>query len=391
MSVKIIVLHRISNKKLQYEQVLCHREHEVIYLCLSKADASLPPYARCIVIPGNHFDEALLVEQYEHLLRSSDVLIARSEFDLIVGARLRERFGICGEHTKDVMPYRNKLMMRELADQAGIVQPDFFTVSEFSEREGLTGLFVLKPHSEAASNGIVVGHISEIQQAIAQLTAPSSYLVERFTTGNIWHIDGWRYQGEVQGCVPSLYLGNCLEHAEGAPLGSIQQPLTETLLTLTQNILDALGGSNGSFHLELIEVEAGHYHFLEVASRVGGAGVAQTFALRTGVNLYHVDLCLALGQTITYDVLTDKAPFYGWFVYTPTITPQKRKVEAALKHAEPHLHSYTYTPNYVSFAHQNSYAEEANLLTGVTVGSVEQMTNTLDTLFKFCERNEAAA
>ncbi|KOO15156.1 hypothetical protein AKJ18_09130 [Vibrio xuii] len=389
--MKIIVLHRISNKKLQYEQVLCHREHEVIYLCLDKADASLPPHARCIVIPGNQFDEALLVEEYEHLFRSSDVLVARSEFDLIVGARLRERFGICGERVKQVMPYRNKLMMRELADRAGIAQPEFFTVSAFSKCEGLAGRFVLKPHSEAASNGIIVGHMSEIQQAIAQLTEPSTYLVERFMTGNIWHVDGWRYQGEVQGCVPSRYLGNCLKHAEGVPLGSVQQPLTEALLTLTQNILDALGGGDGSFHLELIEVEPGHYHFLEVASRVGGAGVAQTFALRTGVNLYHVDLCLALGRTIAYDALTGVAPFYGWFVYTPTITPQKERVEAALEHAEPHLHSYTYNPDYVSLAHQNSYAEEANLLTGVTVGSVEQMTHTLDAFFKLCQIDEVAA
>lgn len=389
--MKIIVLHRISNQKLKYEEVLCHRNNEVVYLCLGKADSSLPPFARCIVMPGDRFDEALLVEQYEQLFRSADVLIARSEFDLIIGAQLRERFGIRGETVQQVMPFRNKLMMRELAEQSNIAQPEFYSVEAFLQREDLVGRFVLKPHSDAASNGITVGDSLDIKQAIGRLEDPTTYLVERFTTGKIWHIDGWRQVGRVKGCVPSQYLGNCLEYAEGIPLGSVQQPLTEEVLALTQDILDALGGSDGSFHLELIEFEPGYYHFLEVASRVGGAGVAETFSLRTGVNLYHVDLCLALGLDVSKTVSSDLAPYYGWFVYTPIHTPAKESVEAALKQVEPNLHSYTYNPDYVSLQNQNSYAADANLITGVSVGSVEQITETLDELFKLCQIDEVAA
>ena len=389
--MKIIVLHRISNQKLKYEEVLCHRDNEVVYLCLGKADTSLPAFARCIVLPGTRFDDALLIEQYEQLFRSADALIARSEFDLIVGAQLRERFDIPGETVQQVMPYRNKLMMRELAEKSNIAQPEFYSVEAFLKRDNLVGRFVLKPHSDAASNGITVGDSFEIKQAITQLDNPTTFLVERFTTGKIWHVDGWRQAGRVQGCVPSQYLGNCLEYAEGVPLGSVQQPLTKDILALTQDILDALGGSDGSFHLELIEFEPGRYHFLEVASRVGGAGVAETFALRTGVNLYHVDLCLALGLDVSTTSSSDLAPYYGWFVYTPTQIPAKESVEAALKQAEPNLHSYTYNPDYISLQNQNSYAADANLLTGVSFGSIEQITETLDELFKLCQIDEVAA
>lgn len=386
--MKIIVLHRISNQKLKYEEVLCHRKNEVVYLCLGKSDTSLPPFARSIVVPGERFDEAVLVEQCEKLFRAADVLIARSEFDLVIGAQLRERFGIPGETVQQVMPYRNKLMMRELAEQSKIAQPEFYSIEAFLKRDDLVGRFVLKPHGDAASNGITVGDCLEVKQAIAQLDYPDTYLVERFTPGKIWHVDGWRQAGRIRACVPSQYLGSCLEYAEGAPLGSVQQPLTKGVFAFTQDILDALGGSDGSFHLELIEFEPGHYHFLEVASRVGGAGVAETFALRTGVNLYHVDLCLALGIDVSTTVSLDLAPYYGWFVYTPTQIPAKGSVEAALKQAEPNLHSYTYNPDYISVQNQNSYAAEANLLTGVSVGSVEQITETLGELFKLCQMDE---
>lgn len=84
---------------------------------------------------------------------------------------------------------------------------------------------------------------------------------------------------------------------------------------LLRQTLAALGQAQGCFHFELIQDEAGRVHFLETACRVGGAGVADTFALRTGLNLYHIDLQYQLHGEITQQAVPLTDTHYGWFVY----------------------------------------------------------------------------
>jgi biotin carboxylase len=60
-------------------------------------------------------------------------------------------------------------------------------------------------------------------------------------------------------------------------------------LALTQRtsaLLDALGHTDGVCHAEYIRAEDGTFNFLEVASRVGGAHIAEMVEEATGVNLW---------------------------------------------------------------------------------------------------------
>ncbi|MFM4720818.1 ATP-grasp domain-containing protein [Aeromonas bivalvium] len=378
--MNIVILHRLPYGKIRYDQVIDQGTHRVDYLCLPGGQADLPPGSHHHEVAS--FEAEELARQCAPLLRAADRLIARSEYELLAAALLRERFAIPGDRPAAILPLRDKWAMRLRCRAADIPQPDFWSLEAFARLPDGPGCFVLKPRLEASSTGIVMGDRQKLLGAIGQLTRPDDYFVEAFIPGSICHLDGFLRDGEVVQSITSRYVGNCLDYAGGAPLGSVQiapQPQMETLLRQT---LAALGQAQGCFHFELIQDEAGRVHFLETACRVGGAGVADTFALRTGLNLYHIDLQYQLHGEITQQAAPLTDTHYGWFVYPAHHRGETQRIHFDHGRWGALLHSWHQATPVAARPGSISYATGATPLSGIVQGRAETLPLALGALLE---------
>lgn len=342
------------------------------------------------VLDSSQFDTEEICARLTEVLERCDRLIARSEYDLVPAALLRERFSIVGDKPDAVLPMRDKLLMRRLCRTASILQPGFWTLDEFQPGPA-SRRYVLKPRMEASSVGISTGTSSEIMAKVERLHDATSFFVEEFVAGRIFHVDGFVSRGKLEAVVTSEYVGNCLDYASGAPLGSTQVPLDAKAIEITQRTLEALGHENGSFHFEGIIDDDGRYHFLEAASRVGGAGVADTFELKTGVNLYHADLRQQLfGEHVRLDV-KENSEFFGWFVYPGHGTDAPLRIEFDPDKWRAYLVSHVCNKVTSRSAAVISYGPHANPLSGVVRGRVGELKGVIESIFSETAVMELAA
>jgi biotin carboxylase len=118
----------------------------------------------------------------------------------------------------------------------------------------------------------------------------SNHLVERFVPGEIYHVEGITWEGDV------LWAG---AHKYGAPpIETMHQGGVFTTRTLERDgeearelraihekTLKVLGMTRGVTHSEFIRAKAdGKFYFLETAARVGGAFIAEVSEFASGVN-----------------------------------------------------------------------------------------------------------
>jgi biotin carboxylase len=381
--MKIVILHRIPFDKIRYDQIIDHQQHEVYYLCLQGHADDLPVGARAIALESHYFDPEQLISDHFAVFDSADRLISRSEYDLLAAAKLREHFAIVGDKTDDIIPLRNKWIMRSRCQQKGIRQPAFWHPLEFIQQTPRAGKFVLKPRTEASSNGIVVGDFAAIKEVSLALDDHEAMLVEEFIDGVIYHFDGWMHKGVPLAFVSSHYIRDCLSFAEGVPLGSVQTITEAAHIDLVVNTLSVLSHQNGSFHFEAIKDREGNFWFLEVAARVGGAGVAETFQLRTGLNLYHADLRYQLFGNPPVCIELINPVYYGWFVYPAHRLNSAYTLNFSAQEWQENLLHYQSNPS-ISSPGTISYSPTTSPLSGVVFGEQMKVAKVIESIFNTC-------
>jgi hypothetical protein len=331
--MKILILHRVPYERIQYERGIDHGIHDVTYLGTKQALATLPAALRhqAVVRPGmrSAFEEALEWRELRH--RQFDRVISLSEYELLDAAKLRELLGIDGPTVHDVALVRDKVLMKSAVGNAGIRIPRFARLRALLEKGAAaqwTGRTVLKPHSGASSEDVVV--FASLADALRAVVTQSTgiprldegtpaldlYQVEEFISGDVLHFDGLLANGQLLTITASRYVATCLAFANGEPLGSFHFPVSEAVRHWVAHVLAAVGIREGSFHLEAIDAPD-DLVFLEVGNRVGGADVVATFELATGVHLPTEELSIlidgkparALPQTQT------STAWHGWFVF----------------------------------------------------------------------------
>ncbi|GAA3841055.1 hypothetical protein GCM10022226_74400 [Sphaerisporangium flaviroseum] len=374
--MNIVILHRIPFSKIRYDLAVDHARHTVRYLTPTTSD-DLPDGLERRVIGVRPDDVRALAKRHADWLSQADRLIARSEYDLLTAACLREEFGIPGDLPADVLPLRDKWLMRVRAARAGIAQPAFWSVEEFRRRPPGGGTYLIKPRLGASSTGIETGDAGQIADWLEAGVDPDEVFVEEFVPGEIWNIDGYVRDGEIGAVVSSVYVGDCLGFAHGSPLGCAQAPDEPEALSLLRATLRALGQRDGCFNFECIRAADGRFLFLETGGRVGGAGVAETFELRTGVDLYQKDLEYQLWGAMKEAPPLTCPDYYGWFVF-----PAHHRVRPATVHFDParfggRLRSFVVNDRPASRYGQISYAPGATPLSGVVQGTAEEVRRTL--------------
>ena len=138
---------------------------------------------------------------------------------------------------------------------------------------------MLKPRQEASAIGIKKIHkADELWPILEQLgDKQSSYLLEKFVPGDVYHVDSVVSENEVLFANVSKYGKPPMKVAQGGgvfttftvPRGSEDD---SALRAINRDLIAALGLLRGVAHAEFIHARAdGHFYFLECAARVGGA------------------------------------------------------------------------------------------------------------------------
>lgn len=330
--MKILILHRVPYFKIEYHRGIDHDRHEVTYFGTEQTLATLPSELRCerVIRPGTYsaFEEAR--DWLAKTPRYFDRVISMSEYELLDAARLREYLSIRGAPVAQVALTRDKPLMKEAVEEAGLRVPRFLPLPRFLENAGQApwgGRTVLKPNRGASSEDVLIfdtpgqaaAAITEGRTGIARLDAGrdiEDLAVEEFVSGPIRHFDGLVQGGEILVLTASEYVGTCLEYAQGWPMGSFQIDFSEETRAWVSRALAAVRLKDGSFHLEAI-VHEGELIFLEVGNRVGGADVVATVELATGIHLPSYELRILLGESLagTLPEPPSDRRWYGWFVH----------------------------------------------------------------------------
>ena len=227
-----------------------------------------------------------------------DCVVALDDFDVEQAAMLREHLRVPGMGDTTSRYFRDKLAMRVRAQEAGLRVPEFVhalnddAIHRFAQE--VPAPWVLKPRSEGSAAGIIkVGSAEELWHRLDELgDARSFHLIERFVPGDVYHVDTITSERETHFAVVSRYGKPPLDVMHSGSLFITRTvpgdaPEAREMTRLTRELLDALGFVRGVSHTEFIRGAAdGHLYFLETASRVGGAHIAEVVEAATGVNLW---------------------------------------------------------------------------------------------------------
>jgi biotin carboxylase len=240
------------------------------------------------------------VQAVTHLARSRkiDRIVALDEYDMETAATLREHLRIPGMGLTTMRYFRDKLAMRMRALDRDVRVPDFVPVVNHADiryyLDHVPGPWVLKPRQEASAIGIKKIHAAaELWPLLEQLgDQQSSYLLEKFLPGDVYHVDSVVSENEVVFSNVSRYGKPPMNVAQGGgifttftvPRGSADD---SALRSINRDLIAALGLVRGVAHAEFIHAHAdGEFYFLECAARVGGAYINEMVEAATGLNLW---------------------------------------------------------------------------------------------------------
>lgn len=303
------VVYLLTNEKLK--DSAWPREHIDHFFYLDTIDNSFETYQK-------------ILQGVAHTMREKkiDRVVALDDFDIEKAALVREHFRIPGMGQTTARYFRDKLAMRVQARDSGINVPPFsplFTDIDITEYLHATAApWVIKPRSEASAAGIKKVHsFQEAWDTIHALGEDRhNFLIEQFKPGDVYHVDGLSIKGDVIFAECSQYLNTPFDVAHG---GGIFRSVTvergsedeKELLAINEAVMTAFGMRFSASHTEVIKCyEDGKYYFLETASRVGGAHLADMVEYATGLNLWRewaeVETDVALGLNYELPELNKK-------------------------------------------------------------------------------------
>ena len=301
-------VYLLTNKKLEDKAWPKESIDEIFYL--ENIDNTFDTYGK--IIQGLAF-----------LMRSKkiDRIVALDDFDVEKAALAREHFRIPGMGQTTARYFRDKLAMRIQALNCSIYVPPFsplFHDVDITEYlQATTAPWVIKPRSEASAAGIKKVHgFQEAWDTIHSLGEERhNFLIEQFKPGDVYHVDSLTVDGKVIFSRCSQYLNTPFEVAHG---GGIFRSVTvahgskdeKALKKVNEQVMKAFGMKFSASHTEVIKCfEDGKFYFLETASRVGGANLAEMVEVSSGINLWRewakIETAVATGGTYELPAVDD--------------------------------------------------------------------------------------
>src|SRR4249920_3653785 len=214
-----------------------------------------------------------------------DRIAALDDFDVELGAMLREHLRVPGMGRTTASRFRDKLAMRMQARTLGIPVPEFSPVFNDQEvadwTERVPPPWVLKPRSSAAAIGIKkVEDRDALWRALdAAGDDRSRCVLERFVPGDVYHVDSIVWGGKVVFEIAFKYGRPPMEVSHQGGIFITRRLLHDSdearaALAMNRTLQEGLGLRRGVSHTEFIrrDARAGQAGEAGGAGQAGGAG-----------------------------------------------------------------------------------------------------------------------
>ena len=245
-------------------------------------------------------DRTALINGVAWLFRNRriDRIVALDDFDVEVGAALREHFRMPGLGDTASRFFRDKLAMRMKAQELGIRVPRFTSLFHHPDvarfLEEVPAPWLIKPRSEASSVGIKkLRSAEEAWEVIHALGDRQSFhVLEQMIPGELYHVDSLTQDGKVAFVEVGSYGRPLLEVAHEGGIYvtrtmSRDSKIAQELVQANAAVLGGFGLRRGASHTEfMMGRDDGKPYFIETSARVGGANISEMVEAATGVNLW---------------------------------------------------------------------------------------------------------
>jgi len=319
----VLILHYGAIGATPYPTWLSDYDGDIVLLAsqqhLQRTGEQIPTegYAYSEAVAG--YETGGQVEQRVlDLVRRFDIdhIVAFQERDLERAAQLRDILGLPGQRMDSVVPFRNKVVMKDALRAAGIRVAEYRAVEcatdivAFVEEYGFP--VVVKPRDSSGSMGL------ETLETRAELDAyldgaddlfavQSNLMVESFVPGSMCHVDGLVIDGRLVFAWPSHYLFRLAAFRtdrSGRKDVTLDpdDPLAARLLEFTDQVLDALPSPRTfAFHAEVFLTPDDELVLCEIACRTGGAAIRPIMRTMFGVDPNEWWLRAELGLPLPLD------------------------------------------------------------------------------------------
>jgi hypothetical protein len=321
-----LIINRFSDDYSRYASYLDDFDAE-LWLISTKIDA-MPgfrahDYKKVDVVPDLEWETVQRVLDANPAAAAAvRHVVAVSEYDLELGAAVREHLGVQGYSSEYIRRFRDKGYSKSLVTGSGVRAPEWMPVKPGMSAQSIDRVWsypvVVKPLAGAASSGVrVCGDRAELQAKLDSLDPALEWEAETFIAGPVYHCDGYAENGVIGYLSTSKYVGSCTSFNEGQPLGSVSVQHTDEARILADGCartLRALGLEHGAFHLEAF-IDRGEFVFLEIGHRPGGGEVLWVTHRYGGVDLMSAAVRLSCGLPALQGGATPPplpAGSYGW-------------------------------------------------------------------------------
>lgn len=281
----------------------CYRQGVNVYLLtrIALRDAQWPRdmIKDCFYMPEfTKREDVLNAVSFLARTHEFDRILPMDDYDVELTAALREHLRIPGMGDTTARYFRDKLAMRVQARDEHIRCPRFEHVLNYGRLDKfmkeVPGPWVLKPRSEAGAIGIKkINDPSELWHWVEQLGDEQSHrLLEEYVAGPVFHVDSIVWNKDIKFTHASKYVKPPFEIWNfGGIFGTRSvpesDPLYQKLIDINKSVVEAMGLLRGVTHAEyILNEKTGELYFLEIAARVGGAGIDMMVEAATGLNLW---------------------------------------------------------------------------------------------------------
>lgn len=265
---------------------------------------ALPPALRArltdyLQVPAI-MDEADVTARIDAWLRGRSIDRVETNWEplTLLAARLRERYGLPGLRYDTVLGFRDKVLMRQRVEAAGLRIPKTRRVRTPQEARAAAAEIgfplIIKPVAGAGSADTWrVDDAATLESVLARTSHVAEASVEEFITG-----DEYTYETICIDGVPviesvTLYLPNVLDARKNEWISPIiisvrdmSRPEIQPGIQLGRSVLKALGMGTGFTHMEWYRTASGEAVFGEIACRSPGACMVDLMNYTCDIDLF---------------------------------------------------------------------------------------------------------
>jgi biotin carboxylase len=267
-------------------------------------EGSLPDVARRHLSHYLHvrslWDEAQVIEEVRALARrvTIDRIECLWEPAMILAGRLREAIGLPGMTAREVLPFRDKEVMKQVLDAAGVRTPRHHRASTANQvRQAAADVgypLIVKPIAGAGSADTHrVNDARELEAVLPLLVHVPEVSVEEFIDGEEYTFDTITIGGEIAyfnicWYRPRPLIARTVEwiSPQTVALRDVDAPFLEVGKQLGCAVLAALRYSTGFTHMEWFRKPDGEAVFGEIAARPPGARTTDLMNYASDIDVF---------------------------------------------------------------------------------------------------------